>query len=244
MKASRVCIIPASGKAVRLGGLPKFLLPLPVAAPKGAPARGFTTLLDLHIAYGREFAELVIIATRPENVELIRPYLVPGHVELMALETETMAETVIRSTKACAFDETLVLMPDTYFTNGFAPAKMSLLPGEHLSVAAWKVSPGQIGSVGQIGLLSENGRHFIQSHQDKDPTSELPWVWGAMNLSKTARDLLEPENPHIGYVITRLLADNASATSLGARIFEGDYVDCGTAASYFRAVAGLLSESR
>ena len=243
-KPSRVCIIPASGKALRLGGLPKFLLPLPVEAPRGAPVRGFTTLLDLHIAWGLEFSELVVIATRPENTKLMGPYLVPGQVELMALETETMAETIMRSANISFFDETLVLMPDTYFTKGFAPTKMSLLPGEYLSVAAWNVSSNQIGSVGQIGLGSENGRHFIESHQDKDPTSKLPWVWGAMNLSREAMGFLEQEDPHIGYVLSRILTREPSTTSLGARIFDGDYVDCGTATSYFRTVSDLWLESQ
>jgi hypothetical protein len=206
------------------------------------PVRGFTTLLDLHIAYGLDFAEVVVIATRPENVELIRPYLIPGHVELLALETETMTETVSRSAKICAVDETLVLMPDTYFTNGFAPARMSLVPGEHLSVAAWRVSPSQIGSVGQIGVRSDNGRDFIELHQDKDPSSQLPWVWGAMNLSRTALEFLEQQDPHIGYVIAKLLTRDPSTIALGARLFEGEYVDCGVAANYFQVIARLLSE--
>ena len=65
-----------------------------------------------------------------------------------------------------------------------------------------------------------------------------------MNLSRTALELLEQEDPHTGYVIARLFSRDPSTIALGLRLFDGDYVECGVGENYFQVIASLLSESR
>ena len=237
---TRVTIIPASGKATRIGGLPKFLLPMPPEEGIAVPERGFFSLLDFHIGYGLEFSELILLASRPENATLLEPYLQPGRVELLSMATDTMTETVMRATATCPCDETLVLMPDTFFESEFSPSTMKLNSDEILSVGAWGVSPSQVGSVGQIGLVADGVGHRVVSHEDKSENSKLPWVWGAMNLGRTAIARLDRDFPHIGYVLTEVLQDAESRLKIGARTFTGQYIDCGTPAGYFRAVQARL----
>lgn len=230
----RLTVIPAAGTATRMGTLPKFLLPTIEKANDQEINSRITTLLQKHIEYGLDFSDLVILATRPENAYLMKSYLVPNKVELLVMETHSMAETVIRVAKVCEAGENLILMPDSYFSKGFRASDMALRRSEVASLGAWRILPEQIGSVGQIEFVTDiEDQLFVSEHSDKDPNCKFQFLWGAMNISALGIEMLNDSMPHVGYLISKLLQENNSNSKVGVRLQSGDYIDCGTPLGYF-----------
>jgi hypothetical protein len=223
MPTNRLTIIPAAGLATRMGGIPKFLLPL---YHKNNEVGAFRTLLEFHISLSLNFGNRTVITTRPENALLLSKYIVPGVVELMCMETETMSETILRTTKYCPADEYLMVMPDTFYSKDFSVSEMELKDNEICALALWNVTSDQKGAVGQIGIDSEGK---IISHEDKSLKSNLPFVWGAMSFSQSFLTHLTPEMQHIGYGISHFLEKRVQGSSfIGSRLQPGEYIDCGT----------------
>jgi hypothetical protein len=229
----RLVIIPAAGTATRMGGLPKFLLP----STGGNHRKSFSqasSLLQQHINYGHDFADLVMIVTRPENAHLLNAYTIPNRVEMLVMETKTMTETILRASSVCNAKENLVLMPDTYFSEGFEASSMTLKDSETAAVGLWKIRKEQIGTVGQIDCqFTHNGDGFVTKHEDKNSDCEFPFLWGTMNISSFGIGLLNETMPHVGYLISKLLEINQPSLHVGARFQKGDYLDCGTPQGYF-----------
>ena len=230
----KLTIIPAAGTATRMGTLPKFLLPTVDKANNKENNSRVTTLLHKHIEYGLNFSDLVILATRPENSYLMKSYVVPNKVELLVMETNSMAETVIRVAEICKSEENLILMPDSYFSNGFSASDMALRKSETASLGVWRILPEQIGSVGQIEFVTESeDQLFVSKHIDKDLNCKFKFLWGAMNISALGITMLTESMPHVGYLISKLLQENNSNSKIGVRLQNGDYIDCGSPLGYF-----------
>lgn len=226
----KLVIIPAAGTATRMGNLPKFLLPIENQSSRVQ----VTSLLAQHIEYGLSFTDLVIIATRPENAFLLKPYVIPGKVEVLIMETKTMTETIIRVSNLVKASENLILMPDTHFSESISPTDLELRNSEILALALWPIEPKQIGEVGQIAIdFDLSNSPYVSSHSDKDPECNFPYLWGAMNISFSAMKLLDDSMPHCGYLISKLLELKTSPYLIGARIQNGRYFDCGTPRGYF-----------
>ena len=81
-------ILPAAGSALRMRGIPKFLLP---CSPQ------YRTLLERHLDNLLEYCEIVWIPTRPELVNLLQSLgLSSDRVVIVSLSTQTMTETVLK----------------------------------------------------------------------------------------------------------------------------------------------------
>ena len=240
---SRVAFIPAAGVASRFGGLPKFLLPSAEFRSDDSPSGNLAwpTLLSRHLSYARRFSDLVILSTRPENSLLLAPYLVPGKVELLVMETLTMSETVLRMSRVVPAMENLILMPDTFFSDEFDSEKMALSEDEILSVAVWEVRPHQVGSVGSVEVSNLDTRPVVSGHRDKDKGSSYAWMWGAMNISRDALELLDAGTPHVGYLLDAILALGDERRVVGARPQRGAYIDCGTPDGFYDQLSLLRS---
>ena len=122
-----------------MGTLPKFLLPTVDKANDQENNFRITTLLQKHIKCGLDFSDLVILATRPENAYLMKSYLVPSKIELLVMETNSLAETVIRAAEVCKAEENLKLMPDSYFSKGFSASDMALKKSEAASLGVPRI---------------------------------------------------------------------------------------------------------
>ena len=103
----RTVLVPGSGCAVRMRGLPKFLLPSGVED---------FSLFELHVTQVIDYADEVLIAINPifinivenANLNLLGARIVP-------LETKTMTETVLKLTSISLGSRFTVIMPDTVF---------------------------------------------------------------------------------------------------------------------------------
>ena len=224
-----VGVLPAAGMATRMGGLPKFLLPV---------LGDSSALLDRHVSEMLKVVSQVVIPTRPENASLLGRYGDQPGVTVICMTTATMSETVLRVNQVVRADAYVLGMPDTYF-HGESPYRrlVAALAGQtDLALALWRIRPSQRGKLGQIEL-NEGTR--VTSSQDKDSACEYPWSWGAIAYSESILSLLNPGSPHIGYIIQP--AVDASKSVIGLPM-SGEYYDCGSATEY-REVLNLESQS-
>jgi NDP-sugar pyrophosphorylase family protein len=211
-------ILPAAGMATRLGGLPKFLLPV------GDPQ---DTLLRRHIEGMRPHVDQILIATRPENAFTLATYL-DDKVTLLILETRTMSETVKKAISWTQAESFLLGLPDTLFTasDPYAAISENMSKDNDLVLALWDLGLDQRGQLGQIQLGVDNR---VLDSVDKDPECEYRHFWGAMGFNLQILELVDSETPHLGYVIKPALAEGRSVTGF---VQPGAYIDCGTQKGY------------
>jgi hypothetical protein len=97
-------ILPASGKALRIGGIPKFSLPI----------SDEKSLLQWHVDQMLEVCDEVRVSTKSEWIPIIQNMNM--HIKLIALEPSTMSHAV-KFLVGDYNDTVLVGMPDTYIHN-------------------------------------------------------------------------------------------------------------------------------
>jgi hypothetical protein len=220
-------ILPTAGKATRMRGLPKFLLP---AGPE------YLTLIERHITELLEHCETVWIPTRPEQTILLESLkLSSDRVVVVPMTTSTMTETVLRISAISAAERFLMVMPDTYFA-GEKPYAYLAKSKYSISLATWKIRTDQLGMLGQV-KLSETPEGLVTHAEDKNPHCEYPHSWGAMSFSKQALSFGKPEMPHTGYLLPELLE---AGIDIHAREMDGSYFDCGTPAEYIEMLTSGL----
>ena len=218
-------VIPAAGKASRIRGLPKFLLPCD---------REYQTLIEWHIAHLRQICDRVFIGCRPEQANLLRSLGLAGEqIVLCEVESPTMTSTVAKLLTHSDSESFVLAMPDTYFFGGQLSYRRFLEEaagsrGSFFHLGLWNIRESQVGRVGQISLRSD-GR--VLDSVDKSPESNYPYLWGVMAFSRDVFDgFMKPEDPHTGYGIPRAVSEGLAVTT---RLFEGEYFDCGTPSEYW-----------
>ena len=101
---SVIGILPASGKASRIGGIPKFCLPI----------SDHTSLIQWHVDQMLEVCDEVRISTRAEWVPISQN--MDMNVKLIVREPSTMSDA-INFMVGNYNDTVLVGMPDTFILN-------------------------------------------------------------------------------------------------------------------------------
>ena len=223
-----VGILPAAGLAIRIGGLPKFMLPI---TPSG------NCLLEWHIGQLTRCCDIVVVMTRPENAQLVCSLPAASAAKVMVANTDSMTDTVIRVLDTVSADFYLVGMPDTYFVGDEPYAQLADPPlGEgEIRLATWQVEKHKKGAVGQV-LVDHRGR--VLGIRDKDHQCDYPYLWGAIGFSPQFRPFLDASMPTIGCAIDTIIA---SGKNICARPMRGKYFDCGTVEEYARLL-GVLFE--
>jgi hypothetical protein len=98
-------LIPCAGRATRLGGLPKFLLPCGTNLSSPSTRGGALCLMSRLIIDMRKYCVRIVVPSSPTNDELIKTYVLPqlprnvrDHVDVLDIGiTDTMTETVLRA---------------------------------------------------------------------------------------------------------------------------------------------------
>ena len=219
----RIVLIPASGSAVRMRGLPKFLLPSGIEE---------LSLLELHVKHVRDYADEVLIAVNPiffqivenANLNLLGARIVP-------LETRTMTETVLKLASISLGSRFTVIMPDTVFESNESYRFDDL--NSDLDLSLWKIRRDQYGKLGQVSVASD-GR--VLDCVDKNPECRYEFSWGAMTFNRKFLECLDIEFPHIGYGIVPALKAQLDVNSV---VLPGRYWDCGTPIEYLRYLKTL-----
>lgn len=209
-------IVPAAGNAIRMRGLPKFLLPCDA---------NYQTLLEKHITSLLETCETVWVPTRPEFIFLLESLGVSNErVIILPMVTGSMTETIFEILKITNNKYFHLVMPDTYFKGDSPYSKLNLVPSL-ADIACWKIRPEQKGKLGQVNIINNRISDII----DKDPSCEFEYSWGSLTFHRSLLNYASAEEPHIGFALKSALENGES---LSAKIIDGKYYDCGTPAEY------------
>lgn len=214
---SIIGLLPASGKASRMNGLPKFALPCDIDN---------TSLLEKHVQQMSFYVDKIIVSTTNRWYELVKSFNL-SKVELMVIEPSTMNDALVTMSKQYKSDKYIVGMPDTYFKGENPYIKLSNSIQNYLvSVACWKVHDGLKGKVGQVELV----KNSILDVQEKNKDCVYEHMWGAVALDKVILDQLNRFNMHIGIDLEYLIADRIN--DIYAFEVDGTYFDAGTINGY------------
>jgi hypothetical protein len=227
-------ILPASGSALRMRGLPKFLLPCDDQ---------YLSLLERHIESLIELCDTVWVPVRPDLVPLVESLRIKSEkVVILTMTTQSMTETVRRVAELSSGERFVMVMPDTYFLGNLPYGELAESK-EPMFLACWNIRPDQYGKLGQVEIsglgLNESrslDRGFVTKSEDKNPDCRFEYSWGAMSFDREILDYALDTMPHTGYLIPRLLEDNIL---IGASIIDGQYFDCGTPSEYLSMLKSL-----
>lgn len=205
-----VGVLPASGRSSRVGGIPKFCLPI----------SDERSLLQWHVEQMLEFCDEVRVCTRPEWVPIVDN--MDMNIKLIVHEPSTMSEA-INFMIGEHNDTVLVGMPDTYVLN--APEniykEMFKATNADLVLGVWECDNELKGRVGQV-LLS--GDKVIAS-EDKVGDCDYPYMWGTMLFRKNMIRYLDSSLEHPGKQLKEWLLES---TNIKAVKPGGKYMDIGT----------------
>ena len=216
-------ILPCAGKAERIYGLPKYLLPCP---------GGY--LLKRHIE-GMKAAGCseVRIGTSLENDEIIFDYT-DGAMSDVAVNRDTMTQTVQSMRMYSRGENILFGMPDTYFESPDVYKRLAgIIDSCDVLVAVCKARIGQYEQGGVVRLSSNDA--IVLDVLDK-PTitpADFKYIWGALAWKPSFWDCLSPEMSHVGYGLNVAIERGLSVLAI---VIEGNFYDCGTPERYFEMI--------
>ena len=216
-------ILPASGLATRMRGLPKFLLPCD---------EEYVSLLERHVEELLKVCDTIWIPVRPDLSHLVESLgLASERVVIVSMNTSSMTETVRRVVELSSSPKFLIVMPDTYFF-GELPYSALAKSTSDLHLACWRIREEQFGKLGQVDLVdSKHGGvdKLVVSSRDKDPNCRFIHSWGAMSFKRNVFKLALDSMPHTGYLIEPALQNGLNVS---ADVMDGLYFDCGTPSEY------------
>lgn len=205
-------VLPASGKASRIGGIPKFALPV----------SDDRSILQWHVNQMLEVCDEVRVCTRPEWVPIVKN--MDMNIKLVVLEPTTMSDAV-KFLIGNYNDTVLVGMPDTYMINENKNIYKSLINNSQenadLVLGLWKCTEELRGRVGQV--LYEDG--IIKVSKDKDPECNYEHMWGTMLFRKNLIQNINTKLDHPGKQIQEWVDSKLQVNGV---LFNGDYMDIGT----------------
>lgn len=209
-------LLPIAGQASRLGGLPKFLLPISDSG---------TSLLAWHIRQLGTLVDEILLPTRPVFIPVLETLSLGSNIHLMPMETASLSETVKNCETILKGADVLFGMPDTYFDGGSPYLELSKRPSGSLSVATWKTRPNQVGSVGSTQISGDRVLKIV----DKDPNQDFGFHWGALRFSFSDLAHLNPNSETVGDMVQNSIDTGRLVTNTA---IEGRYFDCGTLSGY------------
>ena len=204
-------ILPASGSASRLNGLPKFILPI-------GDGR---SLLQWHVDLMSRACRHVTVSTRNRWTALVRDLSLNAYIT--EREPSTMADAVLKMTMGES-DAIVIGMPDIYIHNSLSNFYQDLLTSDgDVVLATWDYAPQNMrGKIGQV-LADDKGN--VLSVVDKDPDCDYPEMWGALLFRNESIKKIDPEG---GSVLNKVNDWIAEGVSVKRVKMSGEYIDAGT----------------
>jgi len=223
-------LIPASGAASRMRGIPKFLLPCD---------EEYLTLLERHVINMLNYCKMVWIPTRPDLTILIESLgITSERVVVIPMVTKSMTETILKVAAISSADEFMLCMPDTYFEGELPYKNLGALSGD-LKLACWEIRPEQKGKLGQVLFQAGSDNSKVIDSRDKDPSCNFDHSWGAMSFRRELLELGNPEMPHTGYLIKPAIEKGLLVEGF---VLQGSYFDCGTPREYLQMLRKVTNE--
>jgi GTP:adenosylcobinamide-phosphate guanylyltransferase len=209
-------LIPASGKATRFNGLPKFSLPCDLEG---------TSLIKRQVSQMLPNVDKVVICTSSKWKDLIDSFEIDA--ELIVVEPSTMNDAIFKMMDYKKSDSYIVGMADIYFKGENPYEKLSKYTNEYLlSVACWKINNILKGKVGQVQLLNNR----MLDLQDKQINCQYPHMWGAFGFKKEIMYDMYRKDQHFGTFLIKEAYDNFN--NHYAFEIDGEYFDVGSMINY------------
>ena len=207
---SVIGVLPASGKASRIGGIPKFCLPI----------SDERSLLQWHVEQMLEVCDEVRVSTRAEWVPIIQN--MDMNIKLIVREPSTMSDAV-KFMVGEYNDTVLIGMPDTYILNAPGNIYKPLFKDNtaDLVLGIWECGETLKGRVGQV-LVSHDK---VIDSEDKVDDCDYPDMWGTMLFRKNMIRYIDIALDHPGKQLKEWIVrgSNIKAVRPG-----GQYMDIGT----------------
>lgn len=222
-----IAIIPAGGKATRMMGLPKMLLPTPDGV----------LLSVLQKRMMQVSPERMVIAATNGNRATLEGYIAPNcHVFDGA--SATMSEAVLEARLETQNENVIFGMPDTYFEDEYAYLRLTdaLDKGADLAVGLFFTRLKQRHKLGMCDVIGGK----IVSVVDKPAKTHMIWAWGILAWKPAFWECIHRDDPHVGYGIPRALG---AGLNVEAVRMVGGYWDCGTVLEYADLMRHLINQT-
>jgi len=223
MKKDIKTFIPAAGLATRLGGIPKFLLPV----------NDRQTLIGFHIDNLKKINNNeILIGTNKKFYKTLQD--IYEEISIKKMNSSSMVQTV---TKLNLENKklSLVIMPDTYFENYKIIEYMrEKITSSNLDVVLgiWKIKQSQIGKLGQCKLDGDSVKKII----DKDVNCTEEYFWGLIMWKPSFNNFISDKDLHFGTSLNRAIENNLK---IGYVKSQDEYFDCGTFDEYQNLLKNL-----
>jgi len=203
-------VLPASGKASRIGGIPKFCLPI----------SDERSLLQWHVEQMLEICDEVRVSTRSEWVPIIQN--MDMNIKIMVREPSTMSDAV-KYMVGDYNDTVLIGMPDTYILNAPNNIYKGLFKEDAADIVLgiWECGENLKGRVGQV-LISNNK---VIDSEDKVDNCNYPDMWGTMLFRKNMIRYIDTTLDHPGKQLKEWISKGANIKAVRP---GGQYMDIGT----------------
>jgi GTP:adenosylcobinamide-phosphate guanylyltransferase len=207
---STIGVLPASGKASRIGGIPKFCLPI----------SDERSLLQWHVEQMLEVCDEVRVSTRAEWVPIIQN--MDMNIKLIVREPSTMSDAV-KFMVGEYNDTVLIGMPDTYILNAPGNIYKPLFKDNNadLVLGIWECGENLKGRVGQV-LVSHDK---VIDSEDKVDDCSYPDMWGTMLFRKNMIRYIDATLDHPGKQLKEWISKGANIKAVRP---GGQYMDIGT----------------
>jgi hypothetical protein len=215
-------LLPASGSASRIGGLPKFMLPI----------KDNFSILQWHVSLMNDACDSVHISTRECWMPLVTPLNLG--VDIYVKEPSTMSDAVLEMSRD-RNDAVIIGMPDVYIHNSKNNFYKDMLKSDgDIVLATWEYRHEIMkGKVGQV--LVDSFSNVLQV-VDKDPNCEFSQMWGAI-LFRNGLERIDVDGGSVLKDLNKWIADGVSVKAVA---MSGEYIDSGT----FEGLTYLYSKIR
>ena len=209
-------LIPAGGSATRLGGIPKFFLPL----------NNESFLLKNHIDNLSNLSDVeIIIGINKKFSESIKDMF--QSIKIKTVQSHSMVDTVTQIGLSQK-NNSIVVMPDTYFTDYEIVKKVINrleISNNDIVLGVWRIEESQKGKLGQCVISNEKVIKVI----DKDKNCNEELFWGLIAWKPTFTKFIKSKDSHFGISINRAIENNLN---VGFLLSDSKYYDCGTFNEY------------
>ena len=226
-------LIAAAGKARRINGIPKFLLPI----KKHNNLLSNTTnwlensgVDNIYLGTNKTFENLI------KNLDLFSKKIKSKNLEVVT--TNTMNETINKLIPKTAKpdDIFITMMPDTYFDDHGLGRKIikKLEKEENLEavVGLFQMREDQRGKLGQC-QVNDN---FITEVIDKSESCNFKYIWGVIAWRNSYGKYIVNSDLSIGLSINRAIKDKKQ---VGFVVSSSTYFDCGSIDEYWKLIKFL-----
>jgi hypothetical protein len=203
-------LLPASGKATRLNGIPKFCLPV----------NEDETLLEWHCRLLNEVCDEIRVSTRLEYLPLVTQLNLSKKVKVFEIAPSTMPDAVQKLVGRNLEDLFIIGMPDTIIsdtTSSFYECLSSST--SNVSLALWRCTDQLKGKVGQVDV-DQSGK-FLDA-KDKVAECGYPLMWGGLSIRGVSI------NSNLSNFTEHLNVWNKANFHIESHVLTGRYMDLGS----------------